>query len=53
MTLSADFACSNVLQEFGLTLDIDALIRDTDTDKSGFIEYPEFKTMLHRKSRTG
>ena len=33
-------------QEFGLTLDIDALIRDADLDKSGFIEYGEFKTML-------
>merc|ERR1719424_2476725 len=32
-----------VIKDFGLTIDIDRLIRDTDTDHSGLIDYEEFK----------
>ena len=31
---------------FGLTIDIDALIRETDTDASGFIDFEEFQVMM-------
>ncbi|KAJ1638008.1 flagellar outer dynein arm light chain 5 [Pavlovales sp. CCMP2436] len=35
-----------VVKEFGLTIDIEALIAITDMDKSGFIDYEEFKKMM-------
>merc|ERR1719162_124274 len=35
-----------VIKDFGLTIDIDRLIRDTDTDHSGLIDYEEFKQMM-------
>mmetsp|Transcript_1420 Transcript_1420/g.4023 ORF Transcript_1420/g.4023 Transcript_1420/m.4023 type:complete len:151 (+) Transcript_1420:85-537(+) len=35
-----------VVRDFGLTIDIDALIREADTDKSGFIDYEEFRLMM-------
>mmetsp|Transcript_2649 Transcript_2649/g.9347 ORF Transcript_2649/g.9347 Transcript_2649/m.9347 type:complete len:148 (-) Transcript_2649:1338-1781(-) len=44
-TISAD-KLRNVCKEFGLTIDIDKLIRETDTDGSGEIDYEEFKGML-------
>merc|ERR1712072_1554201 len=31
-----------IIKDFGLTIDIDKLIRETDTDGSGFIDYEEF-----------
>lgn len=34
------------LQDFGLTIDIEQLIKETDLDGSGFIDYEEFKTMM-------
>ena len=34
------------VQAFELTIDIDAMIREVDTDMSGFIEYEEFSTMF-------
>ena len=34
------------MQDFGLTIDIEQLIKETDTDQSGFIDYNEFKTMM-------
>jgi len=34
------------IKAFELTINIDKLIRETDTDNSGFIDYDEFKTML-------
>lgn len=37
---------SQVVREFGLTIDIDTLIREVDTDSSGFIEYDEFRRMM-------
>ena len=33
-------------QDFGLTSDIDKLIRETDADGSGQVDYPEFKAMM-------
>ena len=33
-------------QDFGLTIDIDKLIRETDADGSGQVDYPEFKAMM-------
>lgn len=39
-------AAAQVVREFGLTLDIETLIREVDTDKSGFIDYEEFKQMM-------
>eukprot|EP00741_Cyanophora_paradoxa_P007661 tig00001164_g7410.t1 len=37
------------IKQFELTIDIDQLIAETDTDGSGFIDYEEFKTMLSEK----
>jgi Ca2+-binding EF-hand superfamily protein len=34
------------IHTFGLTVDIDQLIREADTDASGFIDYEEFRAML-------
>jgi len=36
----------SVIKEFGLTIEIDALLAEYDTDGSGEIEYEEFKEML-------
>ena len=36
----------SVCREFGLTIDIDGLIKQFDVDGSGKIEYDEFKSML-------
>jgi hypothetical protein len=33
-------------QAFELTLDIDRLIREVDVDRSGFVDYAEFKAIL-------
>lgn len=33
-------------QAFELTLDIDRLIREVDLDRSGFVDYAEFKAIL-------
>ena len=33
-------------QDFGLTIDIEKLIRETDTDGSGKVDYAEFKEMM-------
>ena len=35
-----------IIKDFGLTIDIERLIRETDLDHSGFIDYDEFKTMM-------
>ncbi|GAQ84349.1 calmodulin [Klebsormidium nitens] len=35
-----------VIKDFGLTIDIEQLIKETDLDGSGFIDYEEFKTMM-------
>lgn len=35
-----------VIEDFGLTIDIENLIRDTDRDNSGLIDYSEFKLMM-------
>ena len=37
---------SEVIKEFGLTIDIDKLIAETDKDGSGIIDYEEFKALL-------
>lgn len=34
-------------QEFDLKVDVEALLTDTDQDKSGFIDYKEFYNMLN------
>ncbi|CAG9466478.1 unnamed protein product [Pedinophyceae sp. YPF-701] len=34
------------IKEFGLTIDIEKMIRELDKDDSGLLEYPEFKAML-------
>ena len=36
----------DVPQDFGLTIDIDALIKEYDADGSGEIDYEEFRDML-------
>eukprot|EP00003_Mantamonas_plastica_P002748 TRINITY_DN1211_c0_g1_i2.p2 TRINITY_DN1211_c0_g1~~TRINITY_DN1211_c0_g1_i2.p2 ORF type:complete len:114 (+),score=52.53 TRINITY_DN1211_c0_g1_i2:411-752(+) len=36
------------IKEFELTIDIEQLIAETDTDNSGFIDYDEFKVMLQQ-----
>lgn len=36
----------HVVKEFGLTIDINRLIAETDTDRSGFIDYNEFAVMM-------
>merc|ERR1719181_1004217 len=35
-----------IVKDFGLTIDINRLIKETDTDGSGFIDYDEFKVMM-------
>lgn len=35
-----------ICKKFELTIDIDQLVREIDTDNSGNIEYEEFKAML-------
>eukprot|EP00967_Tisochrysis_lutea_P155662 scaffold312006_cov41-Tisochrysis_lutea.AAC.2 len=35
-----------VINEFGLTIDIQRFVEETDTDGSGLIDFTEFKTML-------
>ncbi len=37
---------SEVTKDFGLTIDIDKLIQETDKDGSGLIDYEEFKALL-------
>jgi len=34
-------------QEFELQVDVEALLSDTDQDKSGFIDYKEFYNLLN------
>ena len=34
------------IEKFELTIDIERLIEETDTDASGLIDYEEFKAML-------
>eukprot|EP00793_Prasinoderma_coloniale_P006344 PRCOL_00001174-RA len=36
----------NTILEFGLTIDIEQLIKETDKDGSGLIDFEEFKTMM-------
>ena len=36
----------DLLQDFGLTIDIDSLIKQYDADGSGEIDYEEFREML-------
>lgn len=40
-----------VVNDFGLTIDINKLILETDTDRSGFIDYNEFAVMMSDKSK--
>mmetsp|Transcript_20621 Transcript_20621/g.51367 ORF Transcript_20621/g.51367 Transcript_20621/m.51367 type:complete len:161 (+) Transcript_20621:36-518(+) len=35
-----------VVKDFGLTIDIEKLIRETDADGSGKVDYEEFKAMM-------
>lgn len=35
-----------VKEEFNMTIDIERLLNEIDTDKSGLISYMEFKTLL-------
>ena len=37
---------SSSSQDFGLTIDIEKLIKETDTDGSGKVDYAEFKAMM-------
>ena len=41
---AAQIACFG--QDFGLTIDIDSLIKQYDVDGSGEIDYEEFREML-------
>ena len=43
---SVAHAAASPSQDFGLTIDIDKLIRETDADGSGQVDYPEFKAMM-------
>jgi calmodulin len=43
--ISAD-KLRQLVREFGLTIDIETLIREVDTDKSGYIDYEEFRRMM-------
>ena len=36
----------SIIKDFGLTIDIERLIREVDTDHSGFIDYQEFAVMM-------
>ena len=36
----------SIIKDFGLTIDIERLIREVDTDHSGFIDYSEFQVMM-------
>jgi hypothetical protein len=36
----------SIVKDFGLTIDIERLIREVDTDHSGFIDYQEFSVMM-------
>ena len=44
--VSADMFIKIIKHDFGLTIDIEELIRAIDTDGSGEIEFEEFKTLL-------
>ena len=44
--VSADMLIEIIKHDFGLTIDIEELIRAIDTDGSGEIEFEEFKTLL-------
>ena len=44
--VSADMLIKIIKHDFGLTIDIEELIRAIDTDGSGEIEFEEFKTLL-------
>ena len=37
---------SSSSQDFGLTIDLEKLIKETDTDGSGKVDYAEFKAMM-------
>lgn len=43
---SAPAATAAVLQAFELTLDIDRLVREVDLDRSGYLDYAEFKAVM-------
>ena len=43
--MSAD-KLRSIIKDFGLTIDIDRLIREVDTDHSGFIDFQEFAAMM-------
>ena len=36
----------SIIKDFGLTIDIERLIREVDTDHSGYIDYQEFAVMM-------
>lgn len=36
----------SIVKDFGLTIDMERLIREVDTDHSGFIDYQEFSVMM-------
>jgi len=38
-----------IVKDFGLTIDIERLIRETDLDHSGFVDYGEFRYMMQDK----
>lgn len=48
LPLNMSFPCliNSSSQDFGLTIDIEKLIKETDTDGSGKVDYAEFKAMM-------
>ena len=36
----------SIIKDFGLTIDIDRLIKEVDTDHSGLIDFQEFAVMM-------
>ena len=45
-SVQTDLLIKIIKQEFGMTIDIENLIKEVDDDKSGSIEYEEFKQLL-------
>ena len=43
----------SVIKDFGLMIDIERLIKEVDTDESGFVDFREFRAMMTRPEGVG